>query len=104
MNWFGENNELIWCASMTRGISVWNSINGDRIADINDVYPILSKQGTHPFSLLSLGIEVDYVVGCIPFQNSLYALCGSQDGEGFVVSVEHPDRVVARWKGHEVGE
>lgn len=45
MNWFGGNHELIWCASMTRGISVWNSINGDRLTDINDFYPILSKQG-----------------------------------------------------------
>lgn len=52
MNWFGGNNELIWCASMTRGISVWNSINGDRITDINDFYPILEKKGNHEVKLL----------------------------------------------------
>ena len=51
-----------------------------------------------------VGLEIDYVVGCIPFQNSLYALCGMQDGLGIVVSVEQPDQVVVSWKGHEVGE
>lgn len=54
--------------------------------------------------MCDVGIEIDYVVGCVPFQNSLYALCGMQDGTGFVVSVEHPDQIVVQWKGHEVGE
>lgn len=51
LNWFGANNELIWCASMTRGVSVWNSISGDRIACINDFYPLLSEKGSDASSL-----------------------------------------------------
>ena len=92
LNWFGANNELIWCASMTRGVSVWNSITGDRIACINDFCPLLSEKGK----------EVDYVVGCIVWrQSELFVLCGTQDGLGVITPIDHPEQIAAEWKGHE---
>ena len=92
MGWFGGNVELIWCVSMTRGLSVWNSTTGDRLTEVIDFYPLHSEKG----------IEIDYLVGCISLNDDLFVLGGDQDGMGYVMASSQPDQIVSQWKGHQV--
>lgn len=92
LGWFGSNLELIWCVSMTRGLTVWNSTTGDRLTEVTDFYPLHSEKG----------IEVDYVVGCIEVNHELFVVGGDQNGMGYVMASSHPDQIVSQWKGHEV--
>lgn len=94
MGWFGPNQELIWCASMTRGLTVWNTTTGDRLLNVVDFYMLHCEQG----------IEMDYVVGCATAgrNDSPMVLTGNQDGCGFVLSASRPDIVLSQWQGHQV--
>ena len=93
MGWFGPNSEMLWCASMTRGLTIWNTTTGMRLLLITDFYPLYSDSG----------LEVDYVVGCLRRGNEdPIVLCGSQDGTGFLMNVNHPDKISTTWKGHQV--
>ena len=93
MGWFGTNMEMLWCASMTRGLTTWNTTTGMRELLITDFYPLYANAG----------LEVDYVVGCLT-QDSQdpVVLCGSQDGTGFLMHANHPEQMISTWKGHQV--
>ena len=103
MGWFGEKKDLIWCASMTRGsffrllsrigLTIWNSTTGDRLANITDYYMCHCNEGR----------DIDYIVGCVEDKShELLAIGGDQEGNGYLLSVQHPEQVVAVWKGHQV--
>ena len=94
MGWFGPNQELIWCASMTRGLTVWNTTTGDRLLNVVDFYMLHCEQG----------VEMDYVVGCITNgrNDCPLVLTGNQDGCGFVLNVSQPNVILSQWQGHQV--
>ena len=78
------------------GLTVWNSTTGDRLVNIADYYMLHCNEGR----------SVEYVVGCVEDKAShtILAIGGDQEGNGYLLSVEHPEVVVATWKGHQVGE
>ena len=94
MGWFGTSMDMIWSASMTRGLTVWNTTTGDRLLEITDFYMLLNNQG----------IEIDYVVGCLSLtnQDEIFVLCGNQDGTGFIMNMKEPSHILTQWKGHQV--
>lgn len=94
MGWFGPNMDMLWCASMTRGLTIWNSTTGERSLEVHDYWPIHNDKG----------VEIDYVVGCFTstLDGNLYVLCGDQDGSGFILPSNQPDQIVGQWKGHQV--
>lgn len=78
------------------GLTVWNSTTGDRLVNIADYYMLHCNEGR----------SVEYVVGCVEDKAShtILAIGGDQEGNCYLLSVEHPEVVVATWKGHQVGE
>lgn len=91
MGWFGGNLEMIWCASMTRGVSCWNTTTGSRDYFLADMAQVSFDRG----------LEVDYVVGCLTNGGkSPLILFGDQEGAGYLADVSLPDHVIAEWKGH----
>lgn len=49
------------------------------------------------------GRDIDYIMGCVEDKNhELLAIGGDQEGNGYLLSVQHPEQVVAVWKGHQV--
>lgn len=45
MGWFGGNLEMIWCASMTRGVSCWNTTTGSRDYFLADMAQVSVRSG-----------------------------------------------------------
>ena len=89
--------DLIWCTSMTRGLTIWNSTTGDRLVEVTDYYTLHMNKG----------VEIDYLTGCFVFtandhSKSLVVLGGNQEGVGYVMSSEQPDVILGEWKGHQV--
>lgn len=71
MGWFGGNLEMIWCASMTRGVSCWNTTTGSRDYFLADMAQVSFDRV----------LEVDYVVGCLTNGGkSPLILFGDQEG------------------------
>ena len=99
-----QDDALLSIFQTESGVSSMNWFGGNIDLRISTIFTPFYRSKVIKEIMCDVGIEIDYVVGCIPFQNSLYALCGMQDGTGFVVSVEHPDQIVVQWKGHEVGD
>lgn len=94
MGWFGPNMDMIWCASMTRGLTIWNSTTGDRLLEVHDYWTLHNEKG----------IDIDYVVGCFSstVDGNLYVLGGDQNGTGYLLPSNQPEQIISQWKGHQV--
>ncbi|KAK8812234.1 hypothetical protein WA158_007468 [Blastocystis sp. Blastoise] len=91
LGWWGENMEMIWCISMTRGIFLYNSRTSDLIKGIADATNILENRN----------IILDYLVGLIFNENTPLLLAGDEQHNLYVIQFNDKPSVINTLVGHK---
>lgn len=83
IGFFGQSGEYVYCATNVETLSLWRTMEADKLADFGDVR----------VRLAAASVDVDYIIDCTydATRDKLLLLAGTFAGEGRVLDVTKDD-------------